>query len=141
MKKIMFLTACLLTCFFQTKAQEIYESIEIIESSVKDNLYYNFTVSGDGILSYNWGGNDDNLTVISVDLSGVTISKDFSVSSPKLWINCIDGVSCINEQGRIGATDGMYFSYNRTYIPAKNEDDLNAMFRHMDYLIKYATGR
>ena len=141
MKKFFFFLTLCLTCMTLLNAQELSESIEIVESSVKDGVYYNFTISGDGYLSYNWGKDDDNSTVISIDLSGVTISKDFTADKNKFWINCIDGNSCINEQGRIGAMDGMYFNYNRTYIPANNEEDLNAMFRHMSYLIRYSTGQ
>ena len=141
MKKIFALIVLSLICIPNLLSQEIYESINIIETSVKDSVYYNFTISGDGYLSYNWGDSDDNFTTITVDLSGVTISKDFTFGSPKLWINCIDGNSCINEQGRIGAADGMFFNYSRTYIPAKNEDDLNAMFSQLSYLMRYSTGR
>ena len=141
MKKIFALIVLSLIFIPNLFSQEIYESINIIETSVKDSVYYNFTISGDGYLSYNWGDSDDNFTTITVDLSGVTISKDFTFGSPKLWINCIDGNSCINEQGRIGASDGMFFNYSRTYIPAKNEDDLNAMFSQLSYLMRYSTGR
>lgn len=122
-------------------SQEIKESCTIIETSVKDNLYYNFTLSGDGFLSYNWGNNDDNLTVISVDLTKVTISKDHTIGSPKVWINCLDNNSCIDEAGRMGAKDGMYFNYSKTYLPANNESDMEAMYMHLDYLIKIATGK
>ena len=141
MKRISIFIGIFFAGIFALNAQEITESLEIIESSVKDSTYYNFTISGDGYLSYNWGTDDDNLTVITVDLAGVTISKDFSISKPKLWINCIDGNTCINEEGRIGAADGMYFNYSRTYLPCKSEDDLNAMFLQMQYLIRYSTGQ
>ncbi len=140
-KRFFFFIGTCLVGLIGLNAQEITESLEIIESSVKDNVYYNFTISGDGYLSYNWGDNDDNNTVITIDLANVTISKDFSISQPKLWINCIDGNSCINETGRIGSKDGMYFNYSRTYIPANSESDLNAMFRHLSYLMRYSTGQ
>ncbi|MGP1515706.1 MAG: hypothetical protein ACTTJH_07080 [Bacteroidales bacterium] len=122
-------------------AQELTESIEVIESSVKGKTYYNFTISGDGHLSYNWGKDDDNFTVITIDLSNVTISKDITSFYPKLWINCIDNNNCIEERGRIGAMDGMYFNYNRTYLPANNEEDLDAMFHQLSNLIIYSTGQ
>lgn len=141
MKRVFISILFCLTSFMSLNAQELSESIQIIESSIKDNTYYNFTISGDGHLSYNWGKDDDNNTVITVDLSNVTISKDYTSFQPKVWINCIDGNSCIEERGRIGATDGIYFNYSRTYLPAKNEDDLNALFRHLSILISYSTGR
>ncbi len=142
MKKIFFIFLIISLCVFEgVWAQEIQESCSIIETSVKDNLYYNFTLSGDGFLSYNWGDNDDNQTVISVDLTKVTISKDYSMNSPKVWINCIDNNSCIDEMGRMGAKDGMYFNYSKTYLPANNEGDMEAMYMHLNYLIKIATGK
>lgn len=141
MKRVFIFTVLIFAGLFSLKAQEITESIEIIESSVKDNTYYNFTISGDGHLSYNWGADDDNFTTITIDLANVTISKDFTSFQPKLWINCIDGNSCIEEQGRIGSMDGMYFNYSRTYIPANSEDDLKALFRQMSYLIAFSTGQ
>lgn len=122
-------------------AQEIQQSCTIIETSVKDNQYYNFTLSGDGFLSYNWGDNEDNNTTISVDLTKVTISKDFSIQNPRVWINCIDNNSCISETGRMGARDGMYFSYSKTFLPANNDADMEAMFLHLNYLIQVATGK
>ncbi|MBR1768903.1 MAG: hypothetical protein IJ748_00400 [Bacteroidales bacterium] len=122
-------------------SQEIQQSCTIIETSVKDNLYYNFTLSGDGFLSYNWGADNDNQTTISVDLSKITISKDYSLNSPKVWLNCINGTSCIEEAGRMGAREGMYFNYSKTYLPANNDDDMEAMFMHLNYLIKIATGK
>lgn len=126
---------------FFAQAQEIQESCTIIETSVKNHQYYNFTISGDGFLSYNWGENDDNHTTISIDLTNVTISKDYTNGKEKVWINCIDNNSCINEMGRIGSRDGMYFNYSKTYLPANNEADMEAMFMHLNYLIKIATGK
>lgn len=141
MKKIFVFAAVCFSVIFSMHAQELSESLEIIESSVKDSMYYNFTISGDGYLSYNWGDNYDNATTVTINLSNVTISKDYTSFSPKLWINCIDNNSCISEQGRIGSMDGMYFNYSRTYLPAKNDNDLDAMFIHMSYLMQYATVR
>lgn len=132
---------CFLGVGYNVAAQEVKESIEIIESSIKDNTYYDFNISGDGFLTYNWGNNEDNQTTISIDLKGVTISKDYTSSSPKVWINCQFGEECIEEQGRIGSRDGMYFSYQRTYLPANNEQDMNALFMHLSYLINFAVGR
>lgn len=141
MKRFLILILICLGVTFSAKTQEISESLQIIESCVKDSLYYNFTISGDGYLSYNWGDNDDNSTEITIDLANVTIAKDYTFGAPKLWINCIDNTSCINEQGRIGSTDGMYFNYSRTYIPAKSPDDLDALFSQINYLMRYSTGR
>lgn len=141
MKKKFVIIAICLGVMLPLFAQEIQQSCTIVETSVKNNLYYNFTLSGDGFLSYNWGDNDDNHTTISVDLAKVTISKDYTFSSPKVWINCIDNNSCIDEVGTMGSKDGMYFNYSRTYLPANNEGDMEAMYIHLNYLIKIATGK
>ncbi|MCQ2326866.1 MAG: hypothetical protein MJZ71_04820 [Bacteroidales bacterium] len=141
MKKILTFLALFLSIGFTLSAQEIQESCNIIESSVKNHQYYNFTISGDGFLSYNWGDNDDNHTTLSVDLTKVTISKDRTMGNEKVWINCIDNNGCINEMGKIGSRDGMYFNYSKTYLPANNEADMEAMFMHLNYLIKIATGK
>lgn len=83
MKKILTFLALFLSIGFTLSAQEIQESCNIIESSVKNHQYYNFTISGDGFLSYNWGDNDDNHTTLSVDLTKVTISKDRTMGNEK----------------------------------------------------------
>jgi hypothetical protein len=142
MKKTICLIAiicCILPCF-QVKGQEIKESCNIIETSIKDKVYYDFTLSGDGFLSYAWGDNDDNHTNITIDLTKVTISKDYTFGACKIWINCIDGNDCINEVGTIGSKDGMYFTYPKTFLPANNEQDMNAIFIQLNYLIKVASG-
>ncbi|MEE3412927.1 MAG: hypothetical protein VZQ58_03490 [Bacteroidales bacterium] len=141
MKRLLTITIACFGLLFSVYSQEIQQSCTIIETSVKNNLYYNFTLSGDGFLSYNWGDNDDNHTTISVDLSKVTISKDYTLASPKVWINCIDNNSCIDEVGTMGARDGMYFNYSKTYLPANNDADMEAMYMHLNYLIKVATGK
>ncbi|MBQ9254124.1 MAG: hypothetical protein IJ180_05040 [Bacteroidales bacterium] len=141
MKKVFVFIVLVLGTMVSMYAQEIQESCQIIESSVKNKQYYNFTISGDGFLSYNWGDNDDNHTTISVDLTKVTISKDYTLGKEKVWINCIDYNGCIDEMGKIGARDGMYFNYSKTYLPANNETDMEAMFMHLNYLIKIATGK
>jgi hypothetical protein len=136
---IIAIIACFIPCL-KVNGQEIKESCNIIETSIKDHQYYDFTLSGDGFLSYAWGNNDDNHTNISVDLTKVTISKDYTFGSWKIWINCIEGNDCISESGIIGARDGMYFNYSKTFLPANSEGDMNAIFIQLNYLIKVASG-
>ena len=67
-----------------------------------------------------------------------TISKEITATGYKVWINCIDGVNCITEKGVIGKNDSYYGEYNRTYLPANSESDMNAIYYQLDYLLRLA---
>lgn len=139
MKKYILL-GFILTAFvtIDLNAQRIEEACEIIGTSIKDNSYKEFTIDGSGFLSYIWSGKNDSETTLSVDLIQATISKEITATGYKVWINCIDGVNCITEKGTIGKNDTYYGEYNRTYLPANNESDMNAIYYQLDYLLRLA---
>lgn len=120
------------------QAQRIEEACEIIGTSIKDNSYKEFTIDGSGFLSYMWSGKNNSETNLSIDLIQITISKEISQTGYKVWINCIDGVNCITEKGTIGKNDTYYGEYNKTYLPANNESDMNAIYYQMEYLLQLA---
>ena len=120
------------------QAQRIEEACEIIGTSIKDNSYKEFTIDGSGFLSYMWSGKNNSETNLSIDLIQITISKEISQTGYKVWINCIDGVNCITEKGTIGKNDTYYGEYNKTYLPANSESDMNAIYYQMEYLLQLA---
>ncbi|MBO5963674.1 MAG: hypothetical protein J6P97_04255 [Bacteroidales bacterium] len=85
-----------------------------------------------------WSGKNNSETNLSIDLIQITISKEISQTGYKVWINCIDGVNCITEKGTIGKNDTYYGEYNKTYLPANNESDMNAIYYQMEYLLQLA---
>ncbi|MEE0947491.1 MAG: hypothetical protein U0L53_02095 [Bacteroidales bacterium] len=139
MKKYILL-GFILTAFvtIDLNAQRIEEACEIIGTSIKDNSYKEFTIDGSGFLSYIWSGKNDSETTLSVDLIQATISKEITATGYKVWINCIDGVNCITEKGTIGKNDTYYGEYNKTYLPANNESDMNAIYYQIEYLLQLA---
>ena len=139
MKKYILL-GFILTAFvtIDLNAQRIEEACEIIGTSIKDNSYKEFTIDGSGFLSYIWSGKNDSETTLSVDLIQATISKEITATGYKVWINCIDGVNCITEKGTIGKNENYYGEYNKTYLPANNESDMNAIYYQMEYLLQLA---
>lgn len=139
MKKYILL-GFILTAFvtIDLNAQRIEEACEIIGTSIKDNSYKEFTIDGSGFLSYMWSGKNNSETNLSIDLIQITISKEISQTGYKVWINCIDGVNCITEKGTIGKNDTYYGEYNKTYLPANNESDMNAIYYQMEYLLQLA---
>ncbi len=140
MKKYILLLAFAIAFSANNKlqAQRIEEACEIIGSSIENASYKEFTIDGSGFLSYMWSGKNNSETTLSVDLIQITISKEITQSSYKVWINCIDGVNCITEKGTIGKNDNYYGEYNKTYLPAKSESDMNAIYYQMEYLLKLA---
>lgn len=122
------------------QAQRIDESCEIIATSIKDGQYKEFTIDGAGYLSYLWTDNKGSETSLKIDLTQVTISKDVSMSGYKVWVNCIDGTNCITEKGIVGDDQNYYSEFPRTYLPAKSESDMNAIYYQMEYLLKLANG-
>lgn len=134
------LLGLLLTSFatIDLKAQRIEEACEIIATSIKNNSYKEFTIDGSGYLSYLWSGKNGSETTLSVDLIQATISKEITATGYKVWLNCIDGVNCITEKGVIGKNYSYYGEYNRTYLPANNESDMNAIYLQLDYLLRLA---
>lgn len=139
MKKYILL-GFILTAFvtIDLNAQRIEEACEIIGTSIKDNSYKEFTIDGSGFLSYIWSGKNGSETTLSVDLIQATISKEITATGYKIWLNCIDGVNCITEKGVIGNNDSYYGEYNRTYLPANSESDMNAIYYQLDYLLRLA---
>lgn len=119
-------------------AQRIEEACEIIGTSIEGNVYKEFTIDGSGFLSYLWSGKNNSQTSLSVDLIQTTVSKEITNSGYKVWINCIDGVNCITEKGIVGKNENFYGEYNRTYLPAKSESDMNAIYYQMEYLLQLA---
>ena len=139
MKKYILL-GFILTAFvtIDLNAQRIEEACEIIGTSIKDNSYKEFTIDGSGFLSYIWSVKNGSETTLSVDLIQATISKEITATGYKIWLNCIDGVNCITEKGVIGKNDSYYGEYNRTYLPANSESDMNAIYYQLDYLLRLA---
>lgn len=120
------------------QAQRIEEACEIIGTSIKDNQYKEFTIDGSGFLSYIWSGSKNSETCMNVDLIQITISKEITPTGYKVWLNCIDGVNCISEKGRVGNDENFYGEYNKTYLPAKSENEMNAIYTQLDYLLRLA---
>lgn len=120
------------------QAQRIEEACEIIGTSIKDNQYKEFTIDGSGFLSYIWSGGNNSETCMNVDLIQITISKEITPTGYKVWLNCIDGVNCISEKGRVGNDENFYGEYNKTYLPAKSENEMNAIYTQLDYLLRLA---
>ena len=120
------------------QAQRIEEACEIIGTSIKYNQYKEFTIDGSGFLSYIWSGSKNSETCMNVDLIQITISKEITPTGYKVWLNCIDGVNCISEKGRVGNDENFYGEYNKTYLPAKSENEMNAIYTQLDYLLRLA---
>ncbi len=140
MKKTALVFAVLLTVFVQfgAKAQRIEEACEIISTSIKDNAYKEFTIDGSGFLSYIWSGKNGSETSLSVDMIRATVSKQITPTGYCVWINCTDGVNCITEKGIVGSNENFYGEYNKTYLPAKSEGDMDAIYLQLDYLLRLA---
>ncbi len=119
------------------KAQSVEESCQIIETEVKDGIYSQFSVNSNGYLTYVWKDKkNDSETVLTIDLTKVTVSKDVSQQGYRVYINCIDGIDCINEKGKL-KNDETYFSdFSKTYLPAKDEKGMTIMYNHLLFLLK-----
>ncbi len=140
MRKAFFIAALTMACMLanQAQAQRIEEACEIIGTSIKDNQYKEFTIDGAGFMSYMWSGSNGSETTLSADLIQVTVSKEITQTGYKVWINCIDGVNCITEKGTVGNNETFYGEYNKTYLPAKSEHDMDAIYYQMNYLLRLA---
>ncbi len=138
MKKI--LVAIVLLCSIglskNSNAQRIEEACNIIATSIVDAQYKEFTIDGSAYLSYIWTDNKGSETTMQVDLTQVTISKDITRTGYKVWLNCLDGVNCIVEKGKIKDNENYYSEFPRTYLPAKSESDMDAIFYQLEYLLK-----
>lgn len=138
MKRI--LIAIVLLCSIglstNTQAQRIEEACSIIATSIVDSQYKEFTIDGSAYLSYIWTDHKDSETIMQVDLTQVTISKDITRTGYKVWLNCLDGVNCIIEKGKLGQDENYYSEFPRTYLPAKSESDMDAIFYQLEYLLK-----
>jgi hypothetical protein len=138
MKKIFVIAIlfCSLGLSKQSNAQRIEEACNIIATSIVDEQYKEFTIDGSAYLSYIWTDHKDSETTMQVDLTQVTISKDITRTGYKVWLNCLDGVNCIIEKGKLGNDENYYSEFPRTYLPAKTESDMDAIFYQLEYLLK-----
>ncbi len=138
MKKFL-IVAVFLSAFAFSKhsnAQRIEEACSIIATSIVDEQYKEFTIDGSAYLSYIWTDHKDSETMVQVDLTQITISKDITRTGYKVWLNCLDGVNCIVEKGKIKTNENYYSEFPRTYLPAKSESDMDAIFYQLEYLLK-----
>ena len=138
MKKIsvIVILLCSLVSFKYSNAQRIEEACNIIATSIVDEQYKEFTIDGSAYLSYIWTDHKDSETTMQVDLTQVTISKGITRTGYKVWLNCLDGVNCIVEKGKLGGDENYYSEFPRTYLPAKTESDMDAIFYQLEYLLK-----
>ncbi|MDR0971115.1 MAG: hypothetical protein LBM25_01860 [Bacteroidales bacterium] len=140
MKRIIFFTILAISlCFYNNIfSQSIDESCKIIETEVKDGIYNNFSVNSNGFLTYNWvDKKSDSQTLITIDLTKVRITKDVSQRGYRVFINCMDEIDCINEKGRLSSNENYYSDFSKTYIPAKDEKGMIAIYNHLLFLLKW----
>lgn len=118
-------------------AQSPEESCNIIETEVKGSIYKDFSVNSNGYLSYIWTDTKSNSeTLITIDLTQVTVSKDVSLRGYRVFINCIDGVGCINEKGRLGTDETYYSDFSKTYLPAEDERGMVIIYNQLMFILK-----
>lgn len=119
------------------KAQSIEQSCQIIETEVKGGIYKNFAVNSNGYLTYNYVDDKGSETELTIDLTKVSVIKDVSQQGYKVFIRCLDGVSCINEKGRLVEDENFYADFSKTYIPANDEKGMNIVYQHLLFLLKF----
>lgn len=127
----------LITVSLGLKAQSVEESCKIIETEIQDSVYVNFSVNSNGYLTYNWIGKDDSQTLITIDLTKITISKDVSQQGYKVYIRCIDDIDCIHEEGKVGSDENYFANFSKTYLPAYDERGMNIIYSQLVFLLKY----
>lgn len=118
-------------------AQSPEESCQIIESEIKGEIYTKFSVNSNGILTYVWTDAKSNSeTMLTIDLTKITVSKDVSSRGYRVFINCIDGLDCINERGKLGNDETFYADFSKTYLPANDEKGMVTIYNQMMFLLK-----
>jgi hypothetical protein len=127
----------LLSASFAIKAQSVEQSCQIIETEIADSIYRNFSVSSSGYLTFNWFGKDGSQTLLTVDLTKVTISKDVWAGGYRVFIRCIDDIDCINENGQVGSDENYFADFSKTYLPANDERGMNIIYSQLLFLLKY----
>ena len=139
MKKLFFLISLSLVFALNTNllAQSPEESCQIIESEIKGEIYSQFSVNSNGYLTYVWTDAKSNSeTLLTIDLTKITISKDVSERGYRVFINCIDNIDCINEKGTLGNDQTYYAVFSKTYLPAKDERGMIIIYNQMMFLLK-----
>lgn len=139
MKKMFFLFSINIILAFSTNifAQSPEESCQIIESEIKGEIYKQFSVNSNGFLTYKWTDEKTNSeTLLTIDLTKITVSKDVSSRGYRVFINCIDDVDCINEKGKLGTDETYYSDFSKTYLPANDEKGMITIYNQMMFLLK-----
>lgn len=139
MKKLLLLPLFLLSAIFinNTQAQSIEESCYIIESEISDNIYREFGVNSNGYLTYKYIDDKGSNTTLTIDLTKVSIIRDISSRGYRVYIKCIDGLSCINEKGRVGDDETFYADFSKTYLPSDDEKGMNIIYNQLQFLLKF----
>ncbi len=118
-------------------AQSPQESCQIIETEIKGDIYKQFSVNSNGYLTYVWTNKKSNSeTLITIDLTKVTVSKDVSARGYRVFINCIDGIDCINEKGKLGDDQTYYADFSKTYLPAEDERGMVIIYNQLMFILK-----
>lgn len=139
-KTIITLVFCLVASFscVSLHAQSVEESCQIIETEVKDGIYSQFSVNSNGYLTYVWKDKKSNSeTLLTIDLTKVTVSKDVSQRGYRVYIKCIDGIDCINEKGKLGNDETYYSDFAKTFLPANDEKGMTIMYNQLLFLLKF----
>lgn len=139
MRKNIFLFTISIIALLSTNlyAQSPDESCQIIESEIKGEIYTNFSVNSNGYLTYVWKDKKSNSeTFMTIDLTKITISKDVSSRGYRVFLNCIDGLDCINERGKLGKDETYYADFSKTYLPARDEKGMVTIYNQMLFLLK-----
>lgn len=139
MKKVLLLISLSLVFALNTNlyAQSPEESCKIIETEIKGDIYKEFSVNSNGYLTYIWtNANSNSETLITIDLTKVTVSKGVSQRGYRVFINCIDGIDCINEKGKLGDDETYYSDFAKTYLPAEDERGMVIIYNQLMFLLK-----
>lgn len=120
-----------------TYSQSIEQSCKIIESEIKDNIYREFGVNSNGYLTYKYIDEKGSNTTLTIDLTKVNIMREISSRGYRVYIRCIDGISCINEKGRVGDDETFYADFPKTYLPSDDEKGMNIIYNQLLFLLKF----
>lgn len=120
-----------------TYSQSIEQSCKIIESEIKGNIYREFGVNSNGYLTYKYIDEKGSNTTLTIDLTKVNIMREISSRGYRVYIRCIDGISCINEKGRVGDDETFYADFPKTYLPSEDEKGMNIIYNQLLFLLKF----
>lgn len=120
-----------------TYSQSIEQSCTIIESEIKDNIYREFGVNSNGYLTYKYIDEKGSNTTLTIDLTKVNIMREISSRGYRVYIRCIDGISCINEKGKVGDDETFYADFPKTYLPSEDEKGMNIIYNQLLFLLKF----